>query len=372
MGLHLTPSAVASVLARYAPKHIDALLDPAVGRGSLLLPFARKKCLPERITCIDRDGKIAKLFPREIIQNLGSRLDFVRSDFLQWADKQIACHATFDCIVVNPPFCGRKRINLYSQLLQGFGKPQIKTVPIELAFLVRCIELLASPGRLLAVLPSSAVTCAGTRWFREFMLHSGSVTRVHEIPPNTFSGVEGRIYLLVFDRNRRHRSIMLCNSDLRRPLKIRVPVSALGTNPRFDFSFHKAAAGQRSSRASALSRKNRIEWAPIAQLAEICRGNVEAPFKFDVLHTTDRNGPFWACSSRRECPDTLRAAAAPNDVLIARVGRGCAHSAGIYCGQKGMTVSDCVLIVRPKDPTQELSFYSQSASCLSSRHFGTP
>ena len=349
MGHHLTPATVASVLARYAPKRINALLDPAVGTGSLLRPFMTRKGLPKRITCVDRDETVVKLLPAEIVHNLGSQLDFVRADFLVWARKQIALNRTFDCIIVNPPFCGRKGIRL-SHIGQNLGKAQVRKAPIELVFLVKCIELLASGGRLLAILPSSAVTCVGTRWFREFMLSQGSIARVHEIAPNTFSGVEGRIYLLVFDKDRRRDWVMLCNSDLMRPSKIRLQVSAAASNLRFDYSFHKAMAGQRSNAAAALPRKSPVEWMPLAQMAEIVRGNVEAPFKCKVLHTTDRSGPFWASRSRQKCSDISLVAAVPNDVLVARVGRECANSVGLYCSEKRVTVSDCVLVVRPRDP----------------------
>lgn len=348
-GYHRTPPGLASALARYAPRQIQSLLDPAVGGGSLLLPFISKQRSPERITCVDCDGTVAKLFPPLVAAKIGAGLDFIQADFLQWADKQIANRHTFDCIVVNPPFFGRKWVK-FKYIAPGFVNPQLRAAPIELAFLVKSIELLRSRGRLLAVLPSSAVTSVGTRWFREFMLHFGSITRVHEVRPNTFSGVEGRIYLLTFDKDRRNRSVILCNSDLMKPQKICMPVAAFAGDLRFDYSFHKAVAKQKTDAAAIRPCINSIEWAPITQLASVFRGNVEAPFRPDVLHTTDREGAFWVSRSETSHSDIPHVTAAPNDVLIARVGRRCANSAGLYCGQERVAVSDCVLVVRPKGP----------------------
>jgi hypothetical protein len=227
------------------------------------------------------------------------------------------------------------------------NEPRVRAVPIELAFLVKCVELLAPSGRLLTLLPSSAITGVGTQWLRQFMLYSGSINRVHEIPPNSFTGVEGRIYLLVFDKHRRRRQIIFCNSDLARPVKIRLQVSELANNLRFDYSFYRAMASQELARVSAQHQKN-SDWVHLAELAHIRRGSVEAPFKWRVLHTTDRKGPFWVNSSRSPCVDGSRVTADPGDVLIARVGRGCSNSAGLYCSRRRVTVSDCVLVLHPK------------------------
>ena len=343
---------MASVLARYAPRYIASLLDPAVGKGSLLVPFSRRKRQPKRITCIDCDNRVANQLHAELKTNLRSKLNFVRSNFFAWAKLRTARNARFDCIVVNPPFCGRKRVSVW-HAVDDCGEGKIERAPLELAFLVQCVELLGCSGRLLAVLPSSAITCSSTRWFREFLLNSGSINCVHEIPPNTFRGVEGRIFLLVFDKNRRRETVTLCNSDLFRPQKIRLTIPTLDADLRLDYSFHKAIRKPKPTVfAASCSKRFGIKWVALTKLADILRGNVEAPFKDKVLHTTDRNGCFWISTATMKSSDTGRVSAIAHDVLVSRVGRECASSVGLYCGNKPVTVSDCVLIIRPKLPCE--------------------
>jgi tRNA1(Val) A37 N6-methylase TrmN6 len=346
MERHGTPGAVASALARYAPKRIKNLLDPSVGKGNLLSPFTRRKYQPKLITCVDRDGRVANELRARIEPDLRSKLNFIRSDFFDWANLRGIRAVQFDCIVVNPPFCGRKWVSI-RPAGHARNKRATQKAPIELAFLLKCIELLSDSGRLLAILPSSAVTCANTRWFREFLLRAGSVKLVHEIPPKTFQGVEGRMFLLVFDKNRNQRALTLCNSDLFRPRKLRVPISRLRADLRMDYSFHKAQtncvrAGVPSSKAKRL-----IRWVPLAQVAGLKRGRIEAPFRLHVMHTTDREGPFWIVVDRKWSVEA-DVRARQNDIIISRVGRNCASSLGIYCNKKYVPISDCLIIIRAK------------------------
>jgi tRNA1(Val) A37 N6-methylase TrmN6 len=353
MQYHPTPPSVASVLARYAPKHITNLLDPAVGKGSLLVPFAKRRDLPRSITCVDFDGSVLRQFPSELKLKLGAKLKFIASDFLTWASRDQSQSCRFDCIIVNPPFLARNRVRIPQPGPKG-AKPKTRRVPVELAFLVKCIEMLADSGRLLAVLPSSAITCSGTRWFREFLFQRGAVTRVHEIPPNTFRGVEGRTFLLVFDKSRHQRNITLCNSDLFRPRKLKLQISTLLDEMRLDYSFHKATEKQIRRTTNLSKRKGRdVTWASLTDLADIFRGNVEAPFENRLLHTTDRQGPFWISTSRMKPSTNGLVSANPRDILASRVGRQCSNSVGLYCGAKAVTISDCVIVIRPKLPTTE-------------------
>jgi hypothetical protein len=302
---------------------------------------------PRTITCVDFDAQVPNRFPIELKGKLGSQLKCITSDFLTWAKHQVLRKTRFDCIVVNPPFCGRKYVTVSHFGTNGHGRT-LRKAPLELAFLVKCIELLSDSGRLLAVLPSSAITSSSTRWFREFLLQSGSVTYVHEIPPNTFRGVEGRIFLLVFDKNRRRESVTLCNSDLFRPQKLHLWMRGIRVDLRLDYSFYKATRKQKPAAVSAISHRTlRIKWAALSEIATILRGKIEAPFKISVLHTTDRNGPFWLSKSGMTFCNSTHVAANVNDILVSRVGRKCANSIGLYCGKNRVTVSDCVLIIRP-------------------------
>jgi len=217
MNRYDTPNEIACVLARHAPTDVRSILDPAVGRGALLGPvLSRLGRLPESIVCVDSDSRVLRYVSASFRPSLGSRLRLIHADFLEWSltAEQYEEGWPFDCIVMNPPFLGRKkswiRLNLGREFANnGSGS---RFIAVEAAFVARAITLLRPHGRLLAVAPASVVASLTTQWLRDLMLQMGTFRYIHELPRYTFSGVEARIYLLVYDKGRKKRTVIYVTS----------------------------------------------------------------------------------------------------------------------------------------------------------------
>lgn len=322
-----------------------------MGNGILLQPLIeRLRKSAKKIVCVDSDPTALAVVKMTLGKTFPHSLQLVGEDFLKWSDGfPEGKDKSFDCVLMNPPFDGRKgslvRIELdwpSHATLRNVGH-----VPIEIAFVVRAIELLKPGGRLLAIVPSSLVSSSGVSWVRKYLLSIGFVRFVHELPRFTFKEVEARVYLFVFEKGKLQGSLTLCNHDLYKPEKLVIRMSSLNHEARFDYSFNQARLWLEDIR----SRFPSLKWTKLKNIALLYRGSEESPEgpKHSV-HTCDWNEGFWDSGDRR---GGLKHGSGDRcikqgDLLVRRVGRACVQSLGPICGHLNHTCSDCIYLIRPK------------------------
>ena len=341
MRIHETPASVAAVLARHAPKNLCDVLEPAVGRGALIQPLLQR-ILRSRgsLTCIDKYPD-AMAIAAERLGVLGKRLNAVEADFLMW---NASAESSFDCIVMNPPFSGRKSSQVLRTLPNEFVcSRESRFVSIEAAFLLKAFSLLKPSGRILSVLPSSIIASESMHWLRVALLKNGAVHYVHELPHRTFSGVESRMYLFVYEKNTKHRTSLLCNHDLHHPEKITISWGHSFGLCRFDFSYHESHEG-----LARLTGIRELQWNSLGEAAEAIRGVRRSPNGAkSAMHTTDFRCGRWIGAARhkdyKESPTAIR----KGDILMKRVGRNCSMSFGVAVDADGVECTDCVWLIRP-------------------------
>ncbi len=349
---HATPLDVAHALARHAPRRMASILEPSVGSGVLLQPLIeRLKKSAKKIVCIDSDANALSSVELALKPLFGSTLQLVEDDFLKWSDRFSSNSAgLFDCIIMNPPFQGR-RDSLVKISLDDSCSGTSKTdgyVPIEVAFVVRGLKLLKPGGRLLAIVPSSVVSSSATNWIRKYLLSIGFVRFVHELPRFTFKNVEARVYLFVIEKGASQGNLTLCNHDLYKPEKLTVPLSSLGKETRFDYSFNHAMIWLQRLRSEFPS----LGWTDVKTVASVYRGSEPSPQgPKNAIHTCDWNNGFWDSGNRKQ--DLNRSSGErcikAGDLLVKRVGRACIKSLGPISGHINHLCSDCIFLIRPKD-----------------------
>ncbi len=335
--IYETPLAVSEYIAAHAPRKCASLLDPAVGRGSLIRPFIQTPGL-ERILAVDRRSSCAQ----HLLGLRSDKLRFLQADFLR---KRIA--DGFDCIVMNPPFAARPSDQIEMSITTSEEKSTRLRIPVEAAFVFRAVRLLNPGGRLLAILPASFISSSKLQWAREYLTTLGSIIEVHELPSTTvFSNVEVAVYILVFDRSLRSRTfITLSNSNLYQPLRLLLPKHELKPDWRLDYGFHDA----RRWMERMVQQTPDLGWTRLDRLASIHRGSVESPVaKNSAIHSTDYTDIFWTASGKRKKRSSSDLEVTkPRDFLLRRVGRhntatlGPVNSSGHLC-------SDCLYRVRPR------------------------
>jgi hypothetical protein len=315
----------------------------------LIAPLAaRLRRQNSSVYCIDTDLDAVLGVANLLSSSLPEDAKYIHSDFLDWsALPQIP---KFDCIVMNPPFAATK-----SQLKRlDFGYCDVpaspRYMPLEAAFLCKALDLLAHKGRLLAIVPCSIVMSESLQWLRDKMFSEGAVRFVHELPPKTFTSVESRMYLMVFDKGCRQRSITLLNHDLHEPERLSVRLTNGVTN-RLDFGFVNS-----SQIVARLRGVDWLGWISLSEMAQVIRGDINSPTGPEcAVHTTDFRGGYFQSSDRHDSTVVRYAdrRIKRGDILISRIGRNAYRSCGVGIGIEGMACSDCILIVRPAN--RELS-----------------
>lgn len=336
---HYTPADVAETLAKDVPKVCSRVLDPSVGNGALLIPLVNSLPGLQHVVAFDLDKTVRSGLLTEFSKDTRLHFSFFPVDFL--TEASLHQGEKFDCVVMNPPFAARQ-----SELRRFIVGSTEQKGSIEAAFVVKAIRHLRDGGRLLAVLPASLISGNRSLWLRRHLLDTGKILRVHELPHSTFKNVDARVCLLTFEKGAQDkRATVLMNSDLRHAKSFAIRSPSAANDLRLDYGFVVA-----NSRANALRDRN-PDWA-WRQLHEICdvrRGTVSMhQMPRCVLHRRETRSS-WSTECRCGSRHTLGVIARPGDVLVARVGRGCGSSFGLYVGKQNIPVSDCVLVLRLRE-----------------------
>ena len=347
---HDTPTAVASILAKHAPRTVRSILDPCVGSGALVEPLvSRAVSQKAEVICLDIDREAVETVRGKFEPRLGAQLHVEQADFLSpKTTKSIRERwASIDCILINPPFAGRTT-SWRSVVVPSRGeRNELKRMaPTEGAFLLHAVSLLTEHGRLLAVLPTSIISGIRCGWIRFELASLGSIVHVHELPRRTFSRIESRVYLLVFERGGSRSKMVLCNHELPEPHRIVVDRKQVAPDCRLDYSHHEAIEWFRE----LCTVTPTLQWRLLSTVANIKRGDATScGQKTPAIHTTDKLDIFW--QSREVYSDPLAAScvtAGHKDILMARVGRGSCNTAGLATGPIPARFSDCVFRIRAK------------------------
>lgn len=355
MRTYYTPISVAQVLARHVPKSPLRILEPAAGTGTLLEPLTKRlRGSVKRVVCVDVNNEALEQAKLQFAPIIGNRLELICSDFLEWSSPihRSKNEQLFDCVLMNPPFAGRRenfvKLNLAEEL-PGIGEGS-HCVPVEVAFVLRSIRLLAPQGRLLAVVPSSLISSLNTVWVRNYLLLLGAVRYVHELPRYTFKGIGSRVYLFVFEKAGKKRPFLLCNHDLDEPESIRIKESELTAELRLDYGFHAALRRYKE----LMECSDQLGWDELPTSSDVWRGKIQSPLGArKALHTYDFTDGFWHLGDRRVRiqKDKSERGIRRGDLMMKRVGRSCSSTVGKVLGHIGCASSDCLWIVRPKKVT---------------------
>lgn len=345
MRLFETPDGVASCLARWVPSTATSILEPSVGRGALLKPLVRRlQAQRAVVTCVDTTVQALQAARALLASRVAVRS--FHGDFLSICRGPAFRTNQFDCVLMNPPFVGRpERLRTVPDCL--------KPLPVEAAFLLECVRLTRPGGRVLAVLPSSVVSGASCLQVREQLTRHGDVLNVHELPLSIFAGIEGRIFLLVYQKSKTSSKVVLCNHRLRCPDRLVVPQALSGHLLRWDYAFHRAL-----ERVSIARAKAKLTWVRLDRSASIVRGSLPgAVAKGGLgLHTVNASPFLWraprSSSGHRSHKDRVTHV---GDILLPRVMRRCTELAGM-APPGTHRFSDCVLRIRPTGEVDGLQF----------------
>ena len=355
-----TPAHLARQLVRHVPKRLARVLEPAVGRGALLLPLLQRfENQRTHLVCIDIDtDSLDKVHTR--LQSTRIHADYVNEDFLDWATQQPPF--SFDCILMNPPFAGSRRDSrrLQAPPLDSGHEPPTVPIPTEAAFVFLAHRLLAPGGRLLAILPCSVIMSESLGWLRSLLFQTGSIDYVYEFPAGTFRTVDSKVYLLVF-RKGRPRPTQLVKPNFQQSKRLTLPLQT-DVPSRLDFDYH---AGD--LRMRILKHHTALHWKQLGEVARIFRGTApSAPRPEGVVHSTNFTNGQWRQPVGQTNSGSVHGKLRHTDLLIRRVGRNNHLTLGDARLVAGLHATECLFVIRPNSgiSSQRLLFALQSILAL--------
>ena len=179
------------------------VIDPAAGEGALLAAVSR--C---RTTGIEIDRKLA-----EKASMVADRVHVGDGLFGTFAE---AVDGVFDCVLANPPFgklgpllplLRRDALNIIRQRFSVFDVLQTKnseTLPVELLFVERALQMVRPKGWLSLILPEGFFTNARTQKVRDWLGERAEVRAVVTLPAESFrrKGLNARTALVILRQGR--------------------------------------------------------------------------------------------------------------------------------------------------------------------------
>lgn len=336
---HDTPVSISARLAGWCPRTTQTVLDPSCGMGTLVLSLLKRCPALDLVVCVDIDPSAVHETEKTLRPLLGEALQTLQGDFLELETRDFIDipEGGFDCVIMNPPFLARRRVELSSAVYDGTGR----RFPIEAAFLIRAISFLREGGTLLAIVPGSILVNTGGAEIREYLQRTGAVVAVHELAPNSFPGVDGRVFLLVFHKGARQCTLTIYNHDLQNPEFKELTSEDSAQATRFDYSFFHSREMHRRARS-----KDFLNWCELGSIAIVSRGRCATPKgKSIAIHSSDFRDGFW-WSDRVPAPLVNGDCVSSGDLLVTRVGRTALQSFGVVVGPPAH-ITDCVVRIRP-------------------------
>ncbi|MCB9567059.1 MAG: N-6 DNA methylase [Myxococcales bacterium] len=210
-GQFFTPKNVARCIAEIVDVGDGArVIDPACGTGGFLLEVAghaRARGREVALHGVDKDALLARLAADSLrLQAGGAAVICANSLSPPEAEgaeaRALLAPGTYDAVITNPPF-GAK-IPVSGEALLGryalarrwtfdrkggrwrSGEALRESVPPQILFVERCLELLKEGGRCGIVLPEGILGNQGTGYVRQWLLERADVLAVIDCPVETF------------------------------------------------------------------------------------------------------------------------------------------------------------------------------------------
>ena len=202
-GIFYTPSQLADYICRAISDKNATILDPAYGRGALLLA-AR-----ERLISLGAQSPSDQLFGYDLLSlckvhqqtHFAKKLDedhLIERDFFEYNEKYDL--KKFDIILMNPPFVRHHKIEKNQlQKIRALIQDEIylqNTSDLWAYFVVYSLRFVQKNGNLIAILPWSFIQADYAKKVREHLLDKFESIKVVAIGKQLFERVQERIVVI--------------------------------------------------------------------------------------------------------------------------------------------------------------------------------
>lgn len=206
-GIYYTPSQLAEYVSRSIADKRVKILDPAYGRGALLLA-AR-----EQLLSLGSQSPSEQLFGYDLLPlckeyqkiHFAEKLDeekLIERDFFEYDENYD--RKKFDIIIMNPPFVRHHKIEKDQlQKIRDLLKDKIQlpnTSDLWVYFVIHSLRFIQQNGNLIAILPWSFIQADYAKNVREYLVNRFETIKVVTIGKQQFERAQERIVVLYCER----------------------------------------------------------------------------------------------------------------------------------------------------------------------------
>lgn len=332
--------------------------DLGFGSGALL-KSAKRRWSSIKLAGVDIDPKNIRIANREAMID-ALELNGFSEDLPNIIMDR---YGYIDVLVSNPPFFQKSIDANCRRILNLAGLSDCisltkKTVPAELIFLAQNLRLLSDNGEIGIILPAGLVS--GERWknLRELLFERYSVSNIIQLPAKCFKKTEAKTFILTISKTQENKSGYVSISHLNKLDSLEVPIKE--AIERADYDYYECRSYQ-THKSKKISLND----------FDVFRGNLS---KYELeksnyihIHSTDF-GPVPHKIKVIKNPLEGAKNCISGDILIARVGSRCIGRS-VYIEDGSVPISDCVIVIRPRDNTVREEIWSRLNSKQSKDYF---
>ena len=356
---YFTPRDLADFMVNLIPVgKVNTVIDLSMGECGLL-ESAKKRWEDASFLGVDIDGTLLEKIHEKCPYIHTFSGDGLGDTVKDWDEyENILNSQQFDVAIANPPF------NFFNQESLSVDGDDM-TLPIEMRFLLKYIEIVRDGGYICIILPYGFLSLDLYEDLRQNIFRKVTIHKVIKIFENCFDRIDADTCLLLLQKKKHidmsiqdEVSMEYLNSQyiLEKHTNINI---ANGKN-RLDFEYH-----QLINDFQAIQQESNFPIIPLEEFAESCKRGRTLAKKKDLitdngirfLHTTDvkhlsisNDSPVYVLSGIDYFKNSE---VRPDSILIGRVGRACIGKIAIVPDYYHTAViSDCIfsLNVRNIDP----------------------
>lgn len=351
---YFTPRKLAEYMIHMIPDDsIKTVVDLSMGECSLL-EAAGKRWTTAKLYGADIDGKLIRR-----VRKAHPEIDVFCADSLTnkmkaWGGyREVIKGKGFDLVVANPPF------NFYDQKTISICTGEDISVPIEIRFLFKYIDIVKEDGYISIILPYGFLSLDLYRKIRQRLLQLVEIINVIKVFENCFKDIDAVVCVLLIKKKKTNKQVQkrirvgYLNQEYH---LVEQSFVLVDEQERWDLEYQQLLKKQKS-----LVKKNGFEQVRLDEYVVTCkRGKSITKHKNFLsekgrrfIHTTDLKRLYisnmnkkYICKNRYFEDAVLK----ENEVLIGRVGKGSIGKIGIVAKRyRNMYYSDCIFAIRTKN-----------------------
>lgn len=321
------------------------VLELGVGKGAIL-SAAKAKWNSIRYIATDVDAislrKLRERFPAAELHKLSGLTANLKSA-LDLGNTHV------DLALCNPPYIPiekKQRLRLLG-IVAEFDQSLaagVRKLTAEVVFLFQSINLLKRDGILGIILPDSILTGKEYRQIRKILLKNMTVISVIDLPEKIFQNTEAKTHIVVLKKSTPSgKKVSLQISDKQGAILDTIHVSLSKLENRMDYAYHKAL---QNYKIGADKYKTVMELGFQIHRGQYTEKQLKE-IRFSYIHTTSFSLDEQIMGKKQPIGKFGNAerSARANDIILARVGRGCRGKFAVV-GQGDLLTSDCIYIIR--------------------------